>query len=485
MLDSLAMPWIATHNRSPRSYLGLFVLGSAVLTGCATYSPKPLDSDTLGGVLATPGEDTLRVMVSELPDPMLSSVVLDLRDGIGPDEAAVLAVVLNPSLRAQRAARGVASAEMLNAGLLPDPTLSVGAELPSGGATSGTVNGVAVGLDWAISDLIDRPARKEAAQRAREAVDLEILWSESLVAAQARGLVYGLAGARRSLVLLDEEIALLQENVTNVQAALDAGQMTEVDWVAARASLDAAVTQHSVLQEEANRAGIELATLIGFPPDADYRADVSLNDELDDSPGSLEDLLAGMEQHRFDLLALRRGYDSQEASVRAAILRQFPRLSLGPTYARDTGNVSTIGIGIGLELPLFNANRGGIAIARATREQLALEYAARVHDARAGIAHALNRLESAQSRMRSLANTERSQASLVSTYRIGLEQGHVDVLSYYQARRDLIETRIARAQSAAEIHASRLMIEVLAGERWHGEEQNAPTAGESTGAANK
>lgn len=464
-MDSLATPLKATHQRPARVCIGLFVLGSALLTGCATYSPKPLDKDTLSGALIMPGDDVLQVMVSELPDPVLASVAIDFSDGVGPDEAAVLAVVLNPSLRAQRATRGIASAEMLNAGLLPDPTLSVGAELPSGGTTAGAVTGIAIGLDWSISDLIDRPVRKEAAQRAKQAVDLEILWSESLVAAQARGLVYGLAGARRSLALLDEEIALLQENATSVRAALDAGQMTEVDWVAAQASLDAAITQRSVLQEEVNRAGIELATLIGFPPDADLAVDVSLTDELDESPGSLTDLLAAMEQNRFDLLALRRGYDSREASVRAAILRQFPRLSLGPNFARDTGNLSTVGIGIGLELPLFNANRGEIAIARATREQLAREYAARVHGARAGLAHALNRLESAQSRMRSLANTERSQASLVSTYRIGLEQGHVDVLSYYQARRDLIETRIASAQVAAEIHASRLMIEVLAGEQ--------------------
>ena len=484
-MDSLVTPLKATHNRSARVCFGLLVFGSALLTGCTTYSPKPLDYDSLSGALIVPGDDVLRVMASELPDPVLATVAIDLSDGVGPDEAAVLAVVLNPSLRAQRAARGVESAEMLNAGLLPDPTLSVGAELPSGGTTAGAVTGVAVGLDWAISDLIDRPARKEAAQRAGEAVDLEILWSESLVASQARGLVYGLAGARKSLALLDEEITLLKENVASVRAALDAGQMTEVDMVAARASLDAAVTQRTFLQEAVNRAGIELATLIGFPPDANLKVDVSLDDELNKSPGSLTELLATMEQSRFDLLALRRGYDSQEASVRAAILRQFPRLSLGPTFARDTGSLSTVGIGIGLELPLFNANRGEIAIERATREQLAQEYAARVHNARASLAYALNRLESAQSRIRSLENTERSQASLVSTYRIGLEQGHVDVLSYYQARRDLIETRIVRAQVAAEIHASRLLIEVLAGESWHSEEQGTPEPVESTGAAER
>lgn len=167
--------------------LGVFVLGPVLLTGCATHSAKPLDSDTLGGSLAVPGDDVLQIMVSELRDPVLASVAIDLRDGVGPDEAAVLAVVLNPSLRALRAARGVASAEMLNAGLLPGPVLSIGADVPSGGVTAGAVTGVAVGLDWAISDLIDRPARKESAQRASEAVDLEDLWSELLVAADDRG----------------------------------------------------------------------------------------------------------------------------------------------------------------------------------------------------------------------------------------------------------------------------------------------------------
>ena len=484
-MDSIPRLFKATCDGRLSFCLGLLILIPTFLSGCTSYSPHPLHKDTLGSALKVPSDDVLQIMASELPDPVLASVAIDLRDGVGPDEAAVLGVLLNPSLRAQRAARGVASAEMLNAGLLPDPTLAVSADYPSGGATTGAVTGVTVGLDWAISSLIDRPARKEAALRAKQAVDLEVLWSESLVAAQARGLVYGLAGARQSLTLLDEEIALLQENVTSVQAALDAGQMTEVDMAAAQASLDTAITQRTFLQEAVNRAGIELATLIGFPPDANLKVDVSLDDELNQSPGSLSDLLATMEQSRFDLLALRRGYDSQEASVRAAILRQFPRLSLGPTVARDTGNLSTVGIGIGLELPLFNANRGEIAIGRATREQLAQEYAARVHDARSGLALALNRLDSAQSRMRSLANAQRSQASLVSTYRIGLEQGHVDVLSYYQARRDLIDTRIASAQVSAEIHASRLMIEVLAGESWHSEKQNTPTTGESTGAANK
>ena len=138
----------------------------------------------------------------------------------------------------------------------------------------------------------------------------------------------------------------------------------------------------------------------------------------------------------------------------------------GITYC---GAISSFGVRRFLEIPIFNANRGEIAIARATRNLLAKEYAARVHEARSEIALELNRLKSSQARMRFLRDAVKSQASLVETYRIGLEQGHVDVLSYYQARRDLIETRISLSQTKAEIHASRLRIEALVGEPRHRE----------------
>jgi len=454
-----------------RRIVELSIIGCAgvILSGCATYTPKPLDTDSLTQGLETPDEPAIQVLVSQLADPVLSSVVIDLSDGVSPDEAAVLSVVLNPSLRARRASRGIASAEVLRAGLLPDPVLSFSADVPSGGATTGANTGTGVGLDWAISDLIDRRARVDAADRNKESVDLEVLWLESLLSIQAKGLVYGVGAGERALSLIDDEIQLLEENVSRVKEALDAGQMTEVDMAAARASRDTAVTQRTTLNELLERARIELATLMGFPPDAGIPVVVSLDDELDDPAGALPDLLKTMESDRLDLLALRRGYDSQEAKVRAAILRQFPRLSIGPRLARDTGNLTTVGIGIGIELPIFNANRGEIAIERATRALLADEYTARVHEARSEVALELNRLVSAQARYATLLKGEQSQVTLVETYRVGLEQGHVDVLSYYQARRDLIELRIIEVQTAAEIQSSRLLIEVLSGERWHSE----------------
>ena len=89
---------------------------------------------------------------------------------------------------------------------------------------------------------------------------------------------------------------------------------------------------------------------------------------------------------RPDLLALKAGYESQEQSLREAVLAQFPSLQLGVTRLSDTvGDRSDIGrtvhavsIGATLNLPLFDHNQGNIAIQKTTRAQLLAEYQARL-----------------------------------------------------------------------------------------------------------
>ena len=71
--------------------------------------------------------------------------------------------------------------------------------------------------------------------------------------------------------------------------------------------------------------------------------------------------------------------------MRAAILSQFPSVSIGISRARDTSSVDTGGFTIGLNLPLFSGSRGAIAVERATREQLRAEYQARLDQTRVDI----------------------------------------------------------------------------------------------------
>jgi len=81
----------------------------------------------------------------------------------------------------------------------------------------------------------------------------------------------------------------------------------------------------------------------------------------------LQEFTDQIEDRRLDLLALKSGYQSQEERLRAAILQQFPKISLGFSRARDTTNVVSTGFGITIDLPLFDRNQGGIAFGKAQR----------------------------------------------------------------------------------------------------------------------
>ena len=92
--------------------------------------------------------------------------------------------------------------------------------------------------------------------------------------------------------------------------------------------------------------------------------------------------LTALPHRRPDLLALQAGYRSQEEKLREAILAQFPLLTAGVEKARGAEEgVQTFGFNVNLTLPVFNRNRGAIAVGRATRAYLRQSYQAGLDDA--------------------------------------------------------------------------------------------------------
>jgi outer membrane protein TolC len=134
-----------------------------------------------------------------------------------------------------------------------------------------------------------------------------------------------------------------------------------------------------------SQTSYNIRALLGVTQNVDVTLKpLGLPDMLDRA--AVEGALARVAQLRPDLLALKAGYESQEQSLREAVLAQFPSLSLGVTRLSDTvGDRSDVGrtvhavsLGATLQLPLFDRNQGNIAIQRATRAQLLAEYQARL-----------------------------------------------------------------------------------------------------------
>ncbi len=83
-------------------------------------------------------ETMLRIPASHFQNRSPEQLSIDLGRGIGPDDAATIALYSNPALRSIRDRRGLASAQLIQAGILPNPVVSYERDYVTGGNTLGT-----------------------------------------------------------------------------------------------------------------------------------------------------------------------------------------------------------------------------------------------------------------------------------------------------------------------------------------------------------
>jgi outer membrane protein TolC len=445
-----------------RTLAALFLLLAAT-TACQHYRPAPLDEADVERGLTPPSPAELRVRAATLTHPLLAPIELDEKDGLSPAEAGVLAVLLNPELRAQRDRRAVAGAQLLQAGLLPNPSLDASLDVPSFGTTEGATTAFGTGLSMDLKELITRSARRRQAFASARSVDLEVAWAEWQAAGVAKTGVYRVVGTEARLVLAREIEKTLEGNLAVVRKAVDAHQLTGLDLAAARAAFHEATARRLELERTAHDARIALNRALGLPARSELTlGDVEILPERLDLPSQAQ-LLAGLESRRLDLVALRLGYESQEEAVRAAVLAQFPAINFGLNDARDTGRVGTVGVGLTIELPLFDQNQAAIASERATRKRLSDEYVARVFETRSHLARLENAATFLARQIQAAETAEPGLRDLVETYRAALERGQADVLSYYTAVSDLARKRIDVLALRQELGETRVALELATG----------------------
>jgi outer membrane protein TolC len=425
--------------------------------GCASYRPEPLDT------APRTVRDVARIEVnaSSMPLPALRSHRFDPGDGLDIDEVAMLAVANNPQLKVARDRLGVARAQAFAAGLLPDPQLALSRDVPTNGGP-GNTSAFGAGLSVDVNALLTRSARSAAASASARQVNLELLWQEWQVVGQARLLFVRSLEQQRLLDVLNENRDLFAKRYMYVQTALAQGNATLDAAGADLAALQDAERQLNELERQVRRNRIDLNRLLGLAPDAGLRL-VGGAELPPLDAAQVKASLAGLGQRRPDLLALQAGYESQEARFRAAVLAQFPALNIGITRARDTSNLYTRGIGITLSLPIFNGNRGNVAIERATRRQLRDEYRLRLNDAAAEVTALLGDQALLE---RQLAGVESARAALEqasSSAAAALQAGNLSEFAYTNVESSLLAKRAEAISLEQRILEQRIAILTLAG----------------------
>ncbi|MFO0829592.1 MAG: TolC family protein [Phycisphaerales bacterium] len=425
---------------------------SYLLAGCATYTPRPLEvsDETTARAL-----DRLVIEASDLNMPQLAGATVRIApDGsMNPTGAAALAVVANPDLRAARAKAGVARAQLIAAGILPNPQLTASADVPSFGATNDTVTAYGVGLSWDITSLLAHDASISAARSEVEAVDLQIAWEEWQTAMVAKLDATRVAWIERRLrdAISTEGAARLA--ASELSRALDAGWVTEVETSAAAAAVERAVAARIALASARDAELLALKRAIGLAPGTP----IIVIDDVQPVGAPPTVTVDELDRRRLDLVALRRGYESQEERLRGAVLSQYPKISVGFNAGSDTSDVGTLGLGVSIDVPLFDRGQGRIAAESATREQLHEEFVARCFSARAELAQAEQQLAATLVEARQSAEVVARLERLAASLAAAVSSGQAQILASYEVRQQLAEAnqaRLALEQSCAEIRVA-------------------------------
>ena len=401
--------------RLPRCYrialkTGLF-LG---LAGCAVYHPAPLDL-----------HDPLRASVAGLRNRLPDGGTVPLNGALSLPDVAALAVLNDPDLAAARAQRAVGEADLLSAGLLPDPSVSAGfAALLSG---PGSIPALAGGVSEDISALVTYRVNLRAAKAGLAQVNAQILWQEWQVASQAEQLCIVLDGDGRSVATLRADQKALAGVNTATQAQVAANNMSVAAESVSMADLAAVATALNTAVQTRDQDRDQLDALLGLQPGTNVTVALSPVRPLD--PAVVEKEISTLAERRPDLIALRFGYEQADAKLRGAILSQFLPVSIGVNAARDTSDVWSAGPQVSLSLPLFNRNRGAIAQARATRAQLAAQFRASLASADAGARALLTRIGLLQQESAAADTQAAAAVKIAAQARAAFASGALDASS--------------------------------------------------------
>ena len=428
-----------------------------LLSACASYTPLALPTQ----VELPASSASASVDPAQLPFRQLASHVYNPADGFDSDEVAMLALANNPQLRSARDALGVARAQAFAAGLLPDPQLSMHFDHPTNNFP-GTLNGYSYGLDYDVSALLLRSSNKNAAVAEQLRVNNELLWQEWQVVSEARLLFVRLVAEKELMQPLQAAQAMLQRRYQLSQQALAAGNVTADFASSERLALDNVSRQINQLARDQLQNQASLNALLGLAESARLDLVGSSQPAVLDI-AAIQAEMARLLRQRPDLQALQAGYQAQEEKYRGAVLAQFPALSVGITRSQDTTGIDAMGFGVSLSLPIFNRNRGNVAIARVSRQKLYDEYQARLNSAFSEIAVALQNLPLLQNQLQHTQQGAVELQSVVQRAAQAYQAGNLTAADYVRLQTAWLDKQTEVINLTEALAEQRIALQTLLG----------------------
>ena len=420
-----------------QSHLFYFIAGSILLAGCKSYSPHPVDLNL-----------ELRQWQETPAAPTAGGLPLTL------EQAKILALTLNTELNLKRLEHAKSVAFAREAGWWKDPELDAEALRILKSVPEPWILGTGLRFTIPLSGVPG--LEKQAATRMAAADRLAVVAAERQVTAEVEQAWIRLLHQGHKVRAAEAFLKRLDGTCRKLEELQARGELSLVDLGVFRLERQARRLERQRLVASLREDRLALLALIGLAPTA---AIVPSQDEP--APAALAKVdSAKLSTHPRIRLAQAR-LEAAEAALQTEIRRQYPDLKIGPSLGNEDGD-TRFGLGVGLDLPLWNRNRQAIAEAEAARElargQLIVEQRALCQEAarlEARLVSANEEIETLQHQLVPEATEHLEQAMKL------VAQGEAEVLVLANAVARLFEAEQQACDAEAEIEAATAALRAL------------------------
>jgi cobalt-zinc-cadmium efflux system outer membrane protein len=436
------------------------LLISIAATGCSS-APRGYDdvAETVGSRTGQSvrlptqdlaGSDVRREVSSLLARPLTANA------------AAQIALFNSGRVRATLEELNLSQADLLEASLPSNPTLSASVRWPRGGGSANSEFGLAAD----VLNLLLLPLRQRLALHEYEAAKRRVSHELLEVIFETKEAFYEVQAAQQLLDRLKTAAEINNVSSDIARRLREAGNITELELLQEQANsqqsavdISRATGELATAREKVNRI-LGLTTAEGrawrfsgsFP--AMPRSEPSLVALEAAAVVNRQDLAAEAET----VAALERGYSLTRK------MRYFPALNVGIDTERDVNGERVTGPSLDVELPVFNQGRGRLmkasaqlAKARASHEALALEI-------RSDVRAALQRVQLARQLHQQVSGTLLPQRKRILAETL-LQYNAMQVSNFglLQAKSAEIEAQRAAVEALREYWVARAELEKAAG----------------------
>lgn len=343
-----------------------FISITAILTlsGCATFTPQMGFNEINDTFSSRTGQHLYWNTGTEEDKKAEEELKKLLSDDLTADSATQIALLNNKELQATYQNLGIAQADLVQAGLFPNPIFTGEIRFPSEGPN------LELSIVQSFIKIFEIPLRKKIAQSEFEEAKLDVIEKALSLAYNVRKAFYEFQASEQLLEMSNTALAALEASKDLATRLHKAGNITDLDLAQEQSNYESLKIEITIHQEQLVATREELNLLLGLEEQqTNWRAPSRLPEtsiSVEQSEQLEKEAIANnlsLAKARQKLLTLANSLDVAEK------FRVFEESELGVSGAKEAEGKWGFGPAFSLPLPFFNQGQTEIFRANAKLQQ--------------------------------------------------------------------------------------------------------------------